>query len=144
MNDRVTIEVRQHDWIPGWAAFLPNEKGPQGEAQVVINIGGMMACVDNASLNPADIPYLVAESLMHEVVHVIEQWAGVEFSEERVEVLLAKYRAEAHPDWAQADIDPTGIEEQLHQMLSDEPDEEKQAVLAAAMALIAEHKDCTA
>lgn len=135
-QDRVTIEVRQQDWIPGFAAFLPNEKGPQGEAQVVLNVGGLMACVAGADTDPADVPYIVAECLMHEVIHVLEQWAGVAFSEKRVEELLSKYRADASPEWASDEIDEDDICSRLHQVASEEPDELKQATLIAALALL--------
>lgn len=35
---------------------------------------------------------MVAECIMHEVVHVLEEWAGVAFSEKKVEALIKNYR----------------------------------------------------
>jgi hypothetical protein len=42
-------------------------------------------------MKPSEIPYFIAESMMHEVIHAIEKWADVEFWEERVEALIHKY-----------------------------------------------------
>jgi len=91
----LTIEFRQHDWIPGFAAFHANATTPQGQAFCVINLGSILATVEAGHVPAADVPYFIAESMMHEIMHALEQWAGVEFSEERVEALLEKYRADA-------------------------------------------------
>lgn len=91
-SGRVTIEVRQEDWIPGFAAYIAGTVS-DGPAHVVLNVGGLMAGVRVGDIAPVELPYIVAETLMHEVIHVLEEWAGVEFSEERVEVLLEGYRA---------------------------------------------------
>ncbi len=87
------IEFHQHDWLPGFAAFHPGATtpAPDSRAFCVLNLGSMLATVKAGAVPAADLPYFIAESMMHEVVHVIEQWAGVEFSEERVDALLEKY-----------------------------------------------------
>jgi len=41
--------------------------------------------------------------MVHEVIHVIEAWAGVEFSEQRVEKLIDGYRQRAS-EGEQADV----------------------------------------
>lgn len=89
------IEFHQHDWIPGFAAFAPGATTPEPDSRAfcVLNLGSMLATVQTKDMPAADIPYFIAESMMHEVMHAIEQWAGVEFSEERVEALLQRYRA---------------------------------------------------
>jgi len=87
------IEVYQHDWIPGFAAF--NDDGSVrngGPAHIALNVGAFMAAVETGDFDRKDVPYLVAESIMHEVMHALEAWAGVEFSEDRIEALLEKYR----------------------------------------------------
>jgi len=89
----VTIEIFQHDWLPGFAAFRDDGSlSESGKAHVVLNLGSLLAAIHISDLDRADLPYLIAETLMHEVIHVLESWAGVEFSEERVESLLAQYR----------------------------------------------------
>ena len=88
------IEFRQHDWIPGFAAFAPN-KTVTGTAFCVVNLGAFIASVDAGDLSRSELVHVLAESMMHEVIHVIEQWAGVEFSEDRVNSLLEAYRARA-------------------------------------------------
>lgn len=96
MGERLTIEFRQHDWIPGFAAFAPDATTPNGDAFCVLNLGSLLCAVATGDLPREELPYLIAESMMHEVMHAIEQWAGVEFSEERVEALLAKYTEAIH------------------------------------------------
>ena len=90
----ISIEVYQHDWIPGFAAFHEPEGGLDdgAKAHVVLNLGSLMAAVQTGDLDKKDLPYIIAESLMHETIHALESWAKVEFSEDRVEELLTKYR----------------------------------------------------
>lgn len=90
------IDVYQQDWMPGFAAFHDDGSLQAGAAaKVSLNIGTLIAAVNLGDLEASDIPYVVAESIMHEVIHALESWAKVEFSEERVEALLQKYREAA-------------------------------------------------
>ena len=87
------VEVYQQDWIPGFAAFNDDgEVQANAKAHVVINIGALMVAVETKDIEPGDVPYIVAESIMHEVIHALEAWAGVEFNDDRVEALLMEYR----------------------------------------------------
>jgi hypothetical protein len=140
MKDRIVVEVRQHDWMPGFAAYASGS-AIEGPAHVILNVGGLLSCVERGSMEPADLPYIVAESLMHEVVHALEDWAGVEFSETRVEELLAKYRATAHPEWEEAPAEVTefsGLVNRLHDLTAKIEDEEDQAALVYMLALLEE------
>jgi hypothetical protein len=92
MKPELKIEIRQQDWIPGFAAFADDGAIKQGTAHVVLNVGALMAAVAAKDMPASEIPYVVADSIMHEVIHALEAWAGVEFSEERVEALIEKYR----------------------------------------------------
>lgn len=93
------IEVHQQDWIPGFAAFLDDgEAADTGKAHVVLNLGSILAMVQTGDMDPKEVPYFVAESIMHEVMHALEAWAGVEFSEERIETLLEQYAAKYGPE----------------------------------------------
>lgn len=96
------IEFHQQDWIPGFAAFNPDATTPppQSRAFCVLNLGSILATVATGHVEKAEVPYFVAESMMHEIMHALEQWAGVEFSEERVDALLDKYRASIADDAA--------------------------------------------
>ena len=86
------IEVYQQDWMPGFAAFL-NDGSVQKKAPVhiAINVGALVAAVATKDIQNKDVPYIVAESIMHEIIHSLEAWANVEFNEERVEALIQKY-----------------------------------------------------
>lgn len=90
---KLTIEFRQHDFIPGFAAFVQPSPRPRGKAFCVVNVGDLLALVRARDLPATELPYVVADSMMHEVIHALEDWAGVEFSEERVEALIKRYRA---------------------------------------------------
>ena len=96
-EERITIDVHQHDWIPGFAEYVVGSIG-DGSAMVSINLGSTLLAVARGDIPREEVPYLIAESIMHEVVHVLEDWAGVEFSEERVEGLLKKYREAAEAE----------------------------------------------
>jgi hypothetical protein len=99
MSEHVKIEVYQQDWIPGFASFHDDgEIDASSKAHVTINLASFLGSVEIGDIEAKDIPYLIAESIMHEVIHVLEAWGKVEFSEERVEELLAKYRAKYAPD----------------------------------------------
>ena len=94
----VSITIYQADWIPGFAAYLHNYSLERpGKAHVVLNLGSLLSCVAAGDLERDELPYIVAECIMHEVIHVLEAWAGKEFSEERVEALIEKYRAKYPP-----------------------------------------------
>ena len=86
------IKVYQQDWMPGFAAFSDDGSVAKGKAHIALNIGALMAAVQCKDIEAKDVPYAIAEDVMHEVMHSLEAWAGVEFSEARVEALLEKYR----------------------------------------------------
>ncbi len=87
----ITIEVYQQDWIPGFAAYHAGSLTKHARAHVVLNLGSCLAAVASRDVAREELPYMVAESIMHEVTHVLEEWAGVEFSEERVHALTERY-----------------------------------------------------
>lgn len=89
--DWLRVEVRQQDWVPGFGAFVDGGTAPQGEAHIVLNIGAHMAAVAMGDLPKEEVPYAIAETMMHEIMHALEAWAGVEFSEDRIDALLARY-----------------------------------------------------
>ena len=86
------IEVYQQDWMPGFAAFSDDGGVAKGTAHIALNIGALMASVQSKDIEAKDVPYAIAEDIMHEVMHSLEAWAGVEFSEAKIEALLEKYR----------------------------------------------------
>jgi len=91
----ISIEVFQQDWIPGFAAYLDDGSLKEGApAHVVLNLGSTLAVVEQGGIEKDEVPYFVAENIMHEVIHVLEAWANVEFNEDRVEQLIEKYREE--------------------------------------------------
>lgn len=92
MKNNISIEVYQHDWIPGFAAYYAGSLSKKSKAHVVLNLGSLLVAVAEKEIDKKDIPYVVAETLMHEVIHVLEEWANVEFSEEKVEKMISEYQ----------------------------------------------------
>jgi hypothetical protein len=96
------IEFHQADWIPGFAAFVDDGKkltrDPSSRAFCVLNLGSFLAAIQTGDLFSEDLAREIADSMCHEVLHVIEKWCGLEFSEDRVNGLLDKYRAYAQAD----------------------------------------------
>lgn len=92
MSDVISIEVYQQDWIPGFAAFMHNGSvHKDAKAHVVINLAAMAAAVKLGDIDKKDLPYAIVSDLLHEIIHVLEAWAGVEFSEERVDKIVEMY-----------------------------------------------------
>jgi hypothetical protein len=95
----IRIEVYQEDWIPGFAAFHDDGNlRDTAKAHVVLNLAANLLAVEDGDIPKSDLPYIIAENIMHEVIHVLEAWCDQEFSEERVEALLTKYRDKYKPD----------------------------------------------
>jgi hypothetical protein len=86
------VEVYQQDWVPGFAAFRDDGSMEEGTAHVVLNLGAVLCAVALGDLDKEDVALVVGENLVHELGHVIEAWAGAEFSEKRVEKLVAMYQ----------------------------------------------------
>jgi hypothetical protein len=115
------VEIYQQDWIPGFAAFRDDgEIEANAKAHVILNLSSFAGSVQIGDIEAKDVPYLIAESLMHEVIHVLEAWAKVEFSEERVEQLLTEYRHKY------------GVEAPVYQECETRPTPETQAFSGAA------------
>jgi len=87
------IELYQQDWTPGFAAFNDDGSIQAGApAHISLDIGAFMSILDTEEISKQDLPYVIADSIMHEIIHALESWASVEFNEEKVEGLLDKYR----------------------------------------------------
>lgn len=92
MSKGITINVYQQDWMAGFAAFLDDgQLDKDATAHIALNIGANLLTVLRGGVSPEDLPYKIAEDLMHEIIHVLEAWCKVEFNEERVEALIEKY-----------------------------------------------------
>jgi hypothetical protein len=87
------IQFFNHNWSNGFATFIndPNKIGVGDNPFCTINLGAFIACVKTGELSQSELPYYIARSMMHEIIHVLEKWASVEFSEEKVESLLVEY-----------------------------------------------------
>jgi hypothetical protein len=51
MKDRISIEIFQHDWIPGFAAILNDGSlARDAKAHVVLTIGSLLAVVERENI----------------------------------------------------------------------------------------------
>lgn len=93
MKNKITVEVRQQDdFKPGFAAYMEGSLTDTGKAQVILNVSNLMGLVASKAIPAKDIPEVIADVLFHEFLHVLEEWAGVAYSEKRVHRLIDKYR----------------------------------------------------
>jgi hypothetical protein len=86
------LEVYQADGIKGFACYLATDGEISGAPIIGLNVESLLGTVVLGDVEPRDLPYVVAECIMHEVMHALEQWAKVQFSEKRIEALIEKYR----------------------------------------------------
>jgi hypothetical protein len=91
MEKNIIIKVCQNDIIPGFGGYLEGSV-KEGAPLIMINIKDIISLVEEGSFFSEDIPYVVADTIMHEVIHALEEWAGVEFNEDKIETLLFEYR----------------------------------------------------
>lgn len=96
MSKMLKIKVYQNDIIPGFACF--NDNGSlkkESKCLVAININAFLLASKCHDLPVKELPYFMAESIMHEVIHCLEAWAGKKFSEKKVNNLIKKYQRQA-------------------------------------------------
>lgn len=92
----VKIRVYQTNFSPGFAFYQSGGNLTKtGKAIVGLDIGNLLGLVKSKDVRPKELPHFVAQVLMHEVFHVLEEWPGVEFNEKRVDKLISQYEKEA-------------------------------------------------
>ncbi len=90
----LSLPIRQQDKAceGAFAAYVtPLEDND--DPYIALNIAATLGTVVMGDVSAKDLPYMIAENIAHEVFHALEDWAGVEFDEDRVEALIEKYRA---------------------------------------------------
>jgi len=96
LKPSIKIRVYQTNFSPGFAFYQAGKRiSSTGKALVGLDIGNLLGLVKSKDIAPKELPYFVAQVLMHEVFHALEDWARVEFNEKRVDQLVAKYEKEA-------------------------------------------------
>lgn len=85
----VKIRVERNDDIEAWGAYVHPTLTRDGEALVLLNIE---SCAITA-LTEDDVTFkeMLIHTLVHEFAHVLEEWYGLEFSEERVDQIVGSY-----------------------------------------------------
>lgn len=86
------LEVYQADGVKGFACYVSTDGEISGAPIIGLNVESLLGTVVFGDVEPKELPYFVADCIMHEVVHALEDWAKVEFSEQRIEALIEKYR----------------------------------------------------
>jgi hypothetical protein len=91
IRKKIVARIVQMDGIEGFACYLsPTAK--KGKTIIGLNVEALIAGIAAKDFAVKDLPYIVADSIMHEVIHVLEKWAKVQFSNRKVEKLIAAYR----------------------------------------------------
>lgn len=90
--NKLHIEIRPYRGSKGFACYLAGSVH-EDRVRVRLGIEGIIACVESGDIEAKDIPYIVADCIMHEIIHALEDYARVEFSEDRVEDCITRYRA---------------------------------------------------
>ena len=88
------LEVYQADGVKGFACYVATDGEISGAPIIGLNVESLLGTVVLGDISPSELPYMVAECIMHEVIHALEDWAKVEFSENRIEALIEKYRTQ--------------------------------------------------
>jgi hypothetical protein len=89
---KVKADIVQADGIKGFACYLPDSVRKNKRCIIGLNVFAFIAAIAMKQLRRKDIPYLMAECIMHEVIHAFEDWAKVEFSHRKVNKLINVYR----------------------------------------------------
>lgn len=95
-SPKIKLTIYQQDWIPGFAAFIFEngkiKKGKDVKANLVLNIGSFIAAVKVGDVEKKEIPYFITETIIHELVHVLQAYFKEEFSEKKIHKLTEKYQ----------------------------------------------------
>ena len=96
------IEIVREDGIDGFGAYLHPTLTRDGKAHVILDIEGIaIACLTE------DISFkeMLLTTVLHEFAHVLEEFYGLEFSEDRVEALLEVYAKKYQDEYEQSKRD---------------------------------------
>lgn len=86
----VKADVVQADGVEGFA-FYKVGSVKDNRCVIGLNVEAFVASVAMGQIRRKDLPYIMAESIMHEVIHALEDWAKVKFSHRRVNKLIKAY-----------------------------------------------------
>ena len=89
---QVKADIVQADGINGFGCYLQTSVRKNKRCIIGVNVEALMAAVAMKDLKVEDVPYIFAETIMHEVIHSLEDWAKMEFSHKKVDKLIDKYR----------------------------------------------------
>ena len=78
------------DDMPAFAGFMSGSV-EEGKPLIAISLENLLGTVACGDVPAAELPYMAAECIMHEVIHGLEELFNVAFNEERVETLVAQY-----------------------------------------------------
>ena len=93
---RISIDVYQQDGIEAFGVYMhPDGSVSDAKPLIGINVEALLGTVVMGDVASDELPYVVAETVIHELFHALEAWAGVEFSEDRIHALTEKYQAAA-------------------------------------------------
>ena len=86
----VKVDIVQADGVEGFA-FYKVGSVKDNRCIIGLNVEAFVASVGFGQVKIKDLPYFLAESIMHEVIHALEDWAKVKFSHRKVNKMLKAY-----------------------------------------------------
>ena len=86
----VKADIVQADGVKGFAFYNPGAV-KRSRCVIGLNVEAFVASVALGQIKLKDLPYLMAETIMHEVIHALEDWAKVAFSHKRINKLIWAY-----------------------------------------------------
>lgn len=85
---KVSCEVHRYYEMPAFAAYLAGSVH-DGKPIIALNIDAMLHSINGGDMKPGELAECVATGIVHEVLHVVEDWAKSDFSEQFVEGIMA-------------------------------------------------------
>lgn len=92
MKKKLHIEIQKADGMEGFAAYIPSPARSKKKT-VLLNVYATFLSALEEGIDSKD---LILEHLMHEFGHVMQQFLGLEFSEEQVEKFVQTYMEKYH------------------------------------------------
>jgi predicted ATP-grasp superfamily ATP-dependent carboligase len=91
---KIKADIFQQDDIAAFGCYL-DKSIKKRRCLIGLNVNAFLAAVHSKDLSPRELPYTIAETIMHEIMHALEDWAKVEFSHRRINKLINEYRKQA-------------------------------------------------
>ena len=87
----VKVTICHAPEMPAFGGYLAGSLGAN-HPLIALNIDAFLSAVAEGDLPAKHLPMVLAETVAHEVIHMVEEWASLKFSERRVSRIIEKAR----------------------------------------------------